>query len=78
MADTNYQHIIYEKKDFIARIVFNNPERRNAMHAPMLNELRECLLDAQADSGTRVVILTGSGDKAFSSGQDFSVPFEGI
>lgn len=78
MAGANYKYIIYEKKDFIARIVFNNPERRNAMHAPMLIELRECLLDAQADSGTRVVILTGSGDKAFSAGQDFSVPFEGI
>jgi enoyl-CoA hydratase len=77
MTDKTYKFILYEKKDHIARIVFNNPERRNAMSAQMLSELYDCLLDSQADKEVRVIILTGAGDKAFSSGQDFALPFEG-
>jgi len=78
MSDKQFKYIIYEKKEHIAKIVFNNPERRNAMSAQMLSELKECLLDSQADSEMRVIILTGSGDKSFSSGQDFALPFEGV
>ncbi len=78
MSEKQYKYVIYEKKGHIARIVFNNPERRNAMSAQMLTELRECLLDSQSDSEIRVIILTGAGDKSFSSGQDFTLPFEGV
>ena len=78
MADKSLKFILYEKKGHVAKIVFNNPERRNAMSAQMLSELYECLLDSQADKEVRVVILTGAGDKAFSSGQDFALPFEGV
>jgi len=77
MAEKKYKYILYNKKDQIAKIVFNNPERRNAMAAQMLSELYDCLLDAQADKDIRVLILTGAGDKAFSSGQEFSLPFDG-
>ena len=77
MADKEYKYILYTKNDHIAKIVFNNPERRNAMSAQMLSELYECLLDSQADKEVRVLILTGSGDKSFSAGQDFALPFEG-
>jgi enoyl-CoA hydratase len=77
LAKNEYKFIIYDKKDHIAKIVFNNAERRNAMSAQMLSELHECLLDSQADKEIRVIILTGAGDKAFSSGQDFALPFEG-
>ena len=48
------------------------------MSAQMLSELLECLLDSQSDSQVRVIILTGVGDKAFSAGQDFALPFEGV
>lgn len=78
MADKTFKYILYEKKCYIAKIVFNNPERRNAMSAQMLSELYECLLDSQADKEIRVIILTGAGDKAFSSGQDFALPFDGV
>jgi len=78
MSDKKYKLIIYEKKNHIARIVFNNVERRNAMSEIMLSELYDCLLDSQADKEVRVIILTGAGDKAFSSGQDFALPFEGV
>jgi enoyl-CoA hydratase/carnithine racemase len=77
MSEKSYRYILYEKNGHISKIVFNNPERRNAMSAQMLSELYECLLDSQTDKEIMVIILTGAGDKAFSSGQDFALPFEG-
>ena len=78
MTEKLYKYIIYEKKDHIAKIVFNNLQRRNAMSEEMLSALLECLLNAQADKDVRVIILTGAGDQSFSSGQDFALPFEGV
>lgn len=77
MGNKECQYIIYEKKDGVGKITFNNPKRHNAMSAEMLAELREVLLDAEKDDSIRVLVLTGAGDKAFSAGQDFSMPFEG-
>jgi enoyl-CoA hydratase/carnithine racemase len=72
MTAKEYEFIIYEKKDGVAKIVFNNPRKMNAMGAVMLIELREALLDAGSDDNVRVIVLTGAGDRAFSSGQDLS------
>lgn len=57
--------------DGIARIVFNRPERRNAINAAMHAELRGLLDRIEADASIRVVILSGAGG-AFCSGQDLS------
>lgn len=78
MSSKGYQHIIYEKKDGVGKITFNNPKRHNAMSADMLVELRDALLDAEKDNSIRVLVLTGAGDKSFSVGQDFSASFEGM
>lgn len=77
MSNKEYEYLIYEKKDGAAKIFFNNPKRLNAMGAPMLSELKDALLDAQSDNDIKVIVLTGAGDKSFSVGQDFSLPFEG-
>ena len=51
--------IIYEKKDCFASIALNRPKKLNALNDQMLTEVREALLDADADEQIRVVILKG-------------------
>jgi len=69
-----YQAVIYEKEDKIATIWFNRPEVRNAWSAQMGTELVSALKEADADAEVLVVILTGTGDKAFSAGADIKNP----
>ena len=48
----------------------DRPEAMNALDRPTLEELRDCLLELRDDEEARVVILTGSGEKAFVAGAD--------
>ncbi|MFO8010671.1 MAG: enoyl-CoA hydratase-related protein [Dehalococcoidia bacterium] len=65
-----YEDIQYEKKENVARITINKPEKRNAFSARTLYELVEAVEDAGFDSTIGVVVLTGAGEKAFCSGGD--------
>ena len=62
--------VIYEKKGHIARVTLNRPEVHNAMDAEVIVRLAEAWQDFAADDSLRVAIITGAGDKAFSSGAD--------
>jgi enoyl-CoA hydratase len=53
-------------------IVFNNPERRNAVSVDMWEALPRALEAFEADPDVRLVVLAGAGDKAFVSGADIS------
>jgi enoyl-CoA hydratase len=59
-----------ERDDAVATIVFNAPERLNAMNRTMLAELHSVIRDVAGDRGVRAVILTGAGDRAFVAGAD--------
>jgi 2-(1,2-epoxy-1,2-dihydrophenyl)acetyl-CoA isomerase len=65
----SYQEILYEKRDGIATITLNRPERMNAFTDVMLAEWAEALEDARIDRDVRVVILTGAG-RGFCAGAD--------
>lgn len=56
----------------IGRIVFNQPEKRNAMSVEMWDGMTDVLALWENDPAVRVVVLTGAGDKAFVSGADIS------
>lgn len=62
--------LLYSKKEGVARITINRPERRNAFRARTVEELLEAFQDAWDDPAVGVVVLTGAGDKAFCSGGD--------
>lgn len=62
--------VLYEKKDKIAYISLNRPEVRNAIDPETLSELSQIWSDFRDDPNIWVAILTGAGDKAFSSGVD--------
>ncbi len=72
----DYQEIIYETMDGIAKITINRPERRNAF-TPLTNaEMYDAFSRARDDSSIGVIILTGANhggrheDEAFCSGGD--------
>ena len=54
----------------VATITLNRPEKLNALTLPMLSALDEALLAIDADPDVRVVVIKGSGPKAFSAGAD--------
>lgn len=63
-------HILSERSGPIARITLNRPEKRNAIALRTVRELREALEHLERDPDVRVVVLSGSGDRAFASGAD--------
>jgi dihydroxynaphthoic acid synthetase len=69
----DFEEIIYEKKDGVARITINRPEKYNACTTLTLGELQQAFTDAWADSGIGVVVFTGAGEKAFCTGGDQSI-----
>ena len=74
----NYQDIVYEKIEGIAKVTINRPEKRNAFRPRTVAEMYEAFLDAREDSSIGVVLLTGAGPHtdgkyAFCSGGDQSV-----
>ena len=64
------QFVLYEKNQEIATITINRPEVRNALNLQAKSECLDALREADIDSEVRVVIITGSGDKAFAAGAD--------
>jgi len=61
------------KNEGRVRIVrIDRPDALNAMNNPVFAGIREALTAAEADDSVAVVVLTGSGDKAFSAGQDLT------
>jgi len=65
-----YKLIIYEKSEGIATITLNRPEALNAFSKESVEEVLQALEDAKNDEKTRVIVLTGVGEKAFSAGAD--------
>ncbi len=64
--------IISRREDGVGHIVFNNPERRNAVSLDMWQAVEGALDAFAGDTSVRVVVLAGAGDKAFVSGADIS------
>ena len=66
----NYQDILYQKTDGIAKIVINRPKVRNAFRPQTVFEMCDAFAKAREDASIGVIILTGQGEKAFCSGGD--------
>lgn len=62
--------ILLEKRERVAIVTLNRPESLNAFNYQMLVELDEVVRKLEKDTETHVVIFTGAGEKAFSSGAD--------
>lgn len=69
---TTTDKLIARKENGIGWIIFNNPQKRNAVSQEMSAAMAVALDDYARDPAVRVVILRGEGDKAFVSGADIS------
>jgi enoyl-CoA hydratase len=64
--------MLSRKEGGVGFVVFNNPERHNAVSLEMWEAAKRILDDFAADNDIRVIVLTGAGGKAFVSGADIS------
>ena len=62
--------LLTDENDGILMLTLNRPEVMNALNFPLLHELREQVESVRFRSDIRVLIVTGSGEKAFCSGAD--------
>lgn len=65
-----FKEILYEKKGPVATVTINRPDFYNAYNTQALKELIEAFTDVAWDDKIAVVVYTGAGDKAFSTGGD--------
>lgn len=64
--------VILEKKERLALITLNRPDKLNALNSEAVNALIKAAEEIEKDDDIRVVIITGAGGKAFSSGSDLT------
>jgi enoyl-CoA hydratase/carnithine racemase len=69
---TKTDKMLSRKDGGVGYLIFNNPERHNAVSLEMWEAASAILEDFAADKSVRVVVLTGAGGKAFVSGADIS------
>jgi enoyl-CoA hydratase len=65
------KHLLYARRDAVATVTINRPDRRNALSDEVVIELRAALQEAKHDSAVRVIVLTGAG-KIFCAGADLN------
>jgi enoyl-CoA hydratase len=70
--ETGTERLIGRKDGAIGWVIFNHPERRNAISSEMWRAIPPLLAAYEADPEVRVVVFAGAGDKAFVSGADIS------
>ena len=64
--------ILTERKGQVFIVTINRPDRMNALDRPTLEKGAKIIKEIQYDHDIRVVIVTGSGDKAFCAGADLN------
>ena len=68
----SYLNILVDHDHKITTITIDRPHKLNAINKETLSELHNAFADADSDADTRVIILGGSGEKAFVAGADIS------
>ena len=68
-----YEDIPYDQADGVATITINRPNRLNAFRGQTIEKMIDAIQDAGWDKSIGVIVITGAGSRAFSSGGDQSV-----
>ena len=75
--DVEFEDIIYQQAEGIAKITINRPQVHNAFRPKTVQELMLAFRRAHLEPAIGVIILTGAGDKAFCSGGDQNIRGDG-
>ena len=67
-----FNNILVEKNNALAKVIINRPKKLNALNSATIRELSNAFEVLQEDEGIKVIVLTGSGEKAFVAGADIS------
>ena len=71
MTLPRFEHLILkESTRHVLTLTINRPDKLNALNTGLLQELREAMLLVEQSDDTRVLLITGSGEKAFAAGAD--------
>ncbi|WP_080239079.1 enoyl-CoA hydratase/isomerase family protein [Spirosoma rigui] len=70
-----YENILYELTNGIGRITLNRPSVYNALSPGLIHDITTAVEAAGADDSVRVLVITGTGDRAFCSGADLKEGF---
>jgi enoyl-CoA hydratase len=68
----NYENLLIAIENKIALVTINRPTKLNALNKATLAELHSAFNDLEANEAVKVIILTGSGEKAFVAGADIA------
>lgn len=69
---TGKVHVLVERRDGVAKIIFNRPEKKNALSRAAICEILEALEELRDDDSVAVVLTTGVGDDAYCAGRDLT------
>lgn len=69
-GEFQFQEILYEKQDWVARVTINRPSAHNSYTTLTLREMTQAFQDASCDDSVGVIVLTGAGNRAFCTGGD--------
>jgi enoyl-CoA hydratase len=67
-----FDNLLVDRDQAVATVTINRPKVLNALNTQTLDELRRAMLDLQHDEQVRVIVVTGSGEKAFVAGADIN------
>jgi enoyl-CoA hydratase len=67
-----FDNLLIDRDGGIVVVTIHRPTVLNALNSRTVDELRRAMLDCRKDEGVRVIILTGSGEKAFVAGADIN------
>ena len=65
-----YENLLYAVDDRVATVTLNRPAQRNALSKALVDEIIAAMAQADADPEVRIVVVSGAGGTAFSSGYD--------
>jgi enoyl-CoA hydratase len=69
-AAMDYEHILVDTEDGVGIVTLNRPDVLNAMNRKLSNELHDAVQTFEADAAIGCIVITGSGERAFSAGGD--------
>lgn len=75
-TSTDFQNITVSIEQNVCVLTINRPSQLNALNSTTINELSTVLDEIEADKKVKVIIITGSGDKAFVAGADIKEFFD--